>query len=217
MQSASSPCESPELTYPLHQPYRNFSLQNEVIEEEITDEIATPSSIRSTASFSSNEEEKMSQSSESYNREVCETSVLPSVDHFYDESNDGSRSDVSNSADCSPVHSENGVVNNIRYVMKDYENNRVSRDLQDVMYSKQPTQAICWHSDETLDIERESPVILEGREILAGGILETRGMSVKGVLERISLNWFHKTYLNLYENKANWRKMFWERFLFNLI
>ncbi|CAL1295589.1 unnamed protein product [Larinioides sclopetarius] len=183
MQSANSPCESPESTYPLHQPYRNFSLQNEVIEEEITDEIATPSSIHSTASFSSNEgfveEEKMSQSSESYNQDVCETSVMPSVDHFYDESNDGSRSDISNS-DCSPAHSENGVVNNIRYV-KDYENNRVSKELQDVMYSKQPTQSICWHSDETLDIERESPVILEGREILAGGVLETRGMSVKDI------------------------------------
>ncbi|GBN06968.1 Serine/threonine-protein kinase LMTK3 [Araneus ventricosus] len=183
MQSANSPCESPESIYPFHQPYRNFSLQNEVIEEEITDEIATPSSIHSTASFSSNEgfveEEKMSQSSESYNQDVCETSVLPSVDHFYDESNDGSRSDISNS-DCSPAHSENGVVNNIRYV-KDYENNRVSKELQDVMYSKQPTQSVCWHSDETLNIERDSPVILEGREILAGGFLETRGMSVKDI------------------------------------
>ncbi|XP_055952078.1 uncharacterized protein LOC129988026 [Argiope bruennichi] len=183
MQSASSPCESPESIHPLHQPYRNFSLQNEVIEEEITDEIATPSSIHSTASFSSNEdfveEEKMSQSSESYSEEICETSVLPSMDHFFNESNDGSRSDISNS-DCSPVHGENGVVNNIYYV-KDYENNRVCKDLQDVMYSKQPTQSVCWHSDETLDIERNSPVILEGQEILAGGVLETCEMSVKDI------------------------------------
>ncbi|GIY83084.1 hypothetical protein CEXT_548401 [Caerostris extrusa] len=182
MQSANSPCESPESTYPIHQHYRNFSLQNEVIEEEITDEIATPSSIHSTASFSSNEgylgEEKMSQSSESYNPEVCETSILPSVDHFYGESDDGSRSDISNS-DCSPVHNGN-CVNNIRYV-NDCENNHVTKDFQDVMYSKQPMQSVCWHSDDTLDIERDSPVILEGREILAGDILETRGMSVKDI------------------------------------
>ncbi|GFR21528.1 hypothetical protein TNCT_149631 [Trichonephila clavata] len=183
MQAANSPCESPDITYPLHQPYRNFSLQNEVIEEEITDEIATPSSIHSTASFSSNEgflgEEKMSQSSESYNQEVCETSVLPSVDHFYGESDDGSKSDVSNS-DCSSPHDENRIVNNLHY-RNDIDNNHLQRDLQDVMFSKQPTQSVCWHSDETLDIERDSPVILEGQEILAGGMLETRGMSFKDI------------------------------------
>ncbi|GFT55099.1 hypothetical protein TNCV_2325941 [Trichonephila clavipes] len=183
MQAANSPCESPDITYPLHQPYRNFSLQNEVIEEEITDEIATPSSIHSTASFSSNEgflgEEKMSQSSESYHQEVCETSVLPSVDHFYGESDDGSKSDVSNS-DCSSPHDENRIVNNLHY-RNDIENNHLQKDLQDVMYSKQPTQSVCWHSDETLDIERDSPVILEGQEILAGGMLETRGMSFKDI------------------------------------
>ncbi|GFT48628.1 hypothetical protein NPIL_134991 [Nephila pilipes] len=183
MQATNSPCESPDTTYPLHQPYRNFSLQNEVIEEEITDEIATPSSIHSTASFSSNDgflgEEKMSQSSESYNQEVCETSVLPSVDHFYGESDDGSKSDVSDS-DCSPIHDEKRIVNNLHY-RNGIENNHLQKELQDVMYSKQPTQSVCWHSDETLDIERDSPVILEGQEILAGGVLETRGMSFKDI------------------------------------
>nr|XP_015921174.1 uncharacterized protein LOC107449992 isoform X2 [Parasteatoda tepidariorum] len=149
-----------------NQHFRNFCLQNEVIEEEITEEITTPSSVCSTASFSSNEvytegEEKMSQGSESYHQ-MEETSILPVMEQFYSESDEGSKTDISNS--CSDEALDT------RHYLTDLENNRLP-DYQDVMHSWQPLQAIRWNSDETIDLEENicNPVIkLEGQEILAG-------------------------------------------------
>lgn len=184
MKHTSSPYESPESTYP-QQPYRNFCLQNEVIEEEITDEIVSPSSFHSSSSYCSNEifmdEEKMSQSSESvHHGEMFETSVMPSVDHLYVESDDGSKTDVS-SSECSPVK-ENQVVN-AKYIT-DSENNHITDDQEDVMHSYQPTQSVRWLSDETLDVEQDdqSPIIIEGREILAGDIIQACELTAEGKL-----------------------------------
>ena len=186
MKHNSSPYESPEPAYP--QPYRNFCLQNEVIEEEITDEIVSPSSFHSSSSYCSNEiymdEEKMSQSSESaHHREMYETSVLPSVDHMYVVSDDGSKTDVS-SSECSPVR-QNGLVHevmNTSYKI-DSENNHIENDDQDdVMHSFQPTQSVRWLSDETLEVDGgRSPIIIEGREILAGDIIQTCELTAEGI------------------------------------
>lgn len=182
MKHNSSPYESPEPAY--SQPYRNFCLQNEVIEEEITDEIVSPSSFHSSSSYCSNEifmeEEKMSQSSESIHREeMYETSVLPSMDHLYVVSDDGSKTDVS-SSECSPVK-RNEVVN-ARY-KTDSENNHIDDGKEDVMHSFQPTQSVRWLSDETLDVDADdkSPIIIEGREILAGDIIQTCELTAEGM------------------------------------
>ncbi|XP_035222672.1 uncharacterized protein LOC118195452 [Stegodyphus dumicola] len=180
----TSPSDSPESAYPSFQPYRNFCLQNEIIEEELTDEIASPSSIHSSASLSSNEifidgEERMSQSSESCPQEEnCETSIMPAMDHLYTDSDDGSKTDISNSS-CSNYEvksqEDNDNFNNFK--------NGILSDDEDVMHSFQPSQSIRWHSDETLDIERnnQSPVIIEGKEILAGESTETYGVSMENI------------------------------------
>lgn len=182
MKHNSSPYESPEPAYP--QPYRNFCLQNEVIEEEITDEIVSPSSFHSSSSYCSNEiymdEEKMSESSESaHHREMYETSVLPSMDHLYVVSDDGLKTDVS-SSDCSPVK-HNEIVNTS--YRTDSENNHIEdEDEGDVMHSFQPTQSVRWLSDETLEVDdSHSPIIIEGREILAGDIIQTCELTADGI------------------------------------
>lgn len=183
MKHNSSPYESPESAHPQH--YRNFCLQNEVIEEEITDEIVSPSSFHSSSSYCSNEifieEEKMSQSSESiHHEEMFERSVLPSMDHLYVVSDDGSKTDIS-SSECSPVK-QNKIVNT-KYKI-DAENNHIDDDDQeDVMHSYQPTQSVRWLSDDTLDVDTgdQSPIIIEGREILAGDIIQTCELTAEGI------------------------------------
>ncbi|KFM57618.1 Serine/threonine-protein kinase LMTK2, partial [Stegodyphus mimosarum] len=180
----TSPSDSPESAYPSFQPYRNFCLQNEIIEEELTDEIASPSSIHSSASLSSNEmfideEERMSQSSESCAQEEnCETSIMPAMDHLYTDSDDGSKTDISNSS-CSNYEVKSQEDNDH---FDNFKKSRLSDD-EDVMHSFQPSQSIRWHSDETLDIERnnQSPVIIEGKEILAGESTETYGVSMENI------------------------------------
>ncbi|KAG8178500.1 hypothetical protein JTE90_000459 [Oedothorax gibbosus] len=117
------------------------------------------------------------------------TSVMPSAELYYGEdspecspgrsvqSDEYEESDE-DASETSPLRRR---FNNTQDFPRDSDNNH--RD--DVMHSLPPTHPVRWRLDDTLDVALErdnSPVILEGQEILAGGmLLETKGMSVKDI------------------------------------